>query len=168
MRKRAYFLCSLYWFTLSKGYNLQNEEYKGFSSERYSKHPFIVILFNITFAPELKHFFVKKQLFIYALGLLTLMSFPMQGIANNSEEGHKQEEGKLDIKGEIFGHIRDAHDWHITTIGGKHITIPLPVIIYSTSKGLDLVCPFQIVKERKRGQPRCYERSVPRIWATTL
>jgi len=47
-------------------------------------------------------------------------------------------EGKLDIKGEIFGHIRDAHDWHITTFKGNHITLPLPVMIYSPSKGFHL------------------------------
>lgn len=47
-------------------------------------------------------------------------------------------EGKLDIKGEIFGHIRDAHDWHITSFGGNHVTIPLPVMIYSPTKGFDM------------------------------
>ena len=31
----------------------------------------------------------------------------------------------------IFDHIGDAHDWHLLTIGEHHITIPLPVILYS-------------------------------------
>lgn len=62
----------------------------------------------------------------------------MLTMADHEDHGHKKEEGKLDIKGEIFGHIRDAHDWHITTIGEKHITLPLPVMIYSPTKGFDL------------------------------
>lgn len=31
----------------------------------------------------------------------------------------------------IFDHIGDAHDWHLLTIGKHHISIPLPVILYS-------------------------------------
>ncbi|HRX66722.1 MAG TPA: F0F1 ATP synthase subunit A [Tenuifilaceae bacterium] len=31
----------------------------------------------------------------------------------------------------VFDHIGDAHDWHILTIGEHHITIPLPVILFS-------------------------------------
>ena len=48
------------------------------------------------------------------------------------------EEGKLDIKGQIFGHIRDAHDWHITDINGSPVTLPLPVMIYSPTNGFEL------------------------------
>ncbi len=29
----------------------------------------------------------------------------------------------------IFGHISDAYEWHIATVRGKHISIPLPCII---------------------------------------
>ena len=35
----------------------------------------------------------------------------------------------------IFDHLKDSYEWHITTIGGKHITIPLPVILYSEREG---------------------------------
>jgi len=35
----------------------------------------------------------------------------------------------------IFNHINDAHEWHLATIGHKHISIPLPVILYSKTKG---------------------------------
>ncbi|MBI3232711.1 MAG: F0F1 ATP synthase subunit A, partial [Bacteroidetes bacterium] len=34
-------------------------------------------------------------------------------------------------------HIRDAHDWHICDIGGHPVSIPLPVILYS-SNGLEV------------------------------
>ncbi|WP_235942249.1 F0F1 ATP synthase subunit A [Perlabentimonas gracilis] len=35
----------------------------------------------------------------------------------------------------IFDHIGDAHDWHIVTIGDKHISVPLPIILYSRTRG---------------------------------
>jgi F-type H+-transporting ATPase subunit a len=35
----------------------------------------------------------------------------------------------------IFDHIKDAHDWHVLTVGHTHISIPLPVILYSNNKG---------------------------------
>ena len=38
----------------------------------------------------------------------------------------------------IFEHIADAHEWHITEINNKAISLPLPVIIYSKSKGLNI------------------------------
>lgn len=37
---------------------------------------------------------------------------------------------KLDVKSLIFNHIGDSYEWHITTIGDTHITIPLPIIVY--------------------------------------
>ena len=40
-----------------------------------------------------------------------------------------------DVKEIIFAHIGDAYEWHITTWGATHITIPLPVIAYSKEQG---------------------------------
>ena len=38
-------------------------------------------------------------------------------------------ESSLDMEEYIFGHISDAYEWHIATVHGKHISIPLPCII---------------------------------------
>jgi F-type H+-transporting ATPase subunit a len=38
----------------------------------------------------------------------------------------------------IFDHIKDAHEWHLATIGHTHVTIPLPVIVYSKNNGLNV------------------------------
>lgn len=35
----------------------------------------------------------------------------------------------------IFEHVGDAYNWHIITINEKHIGIPLPIIVYSSSSG---------------------------------
>lgn len=41
----------------------------------------------------------------------------------------------IDVKEIVLGHMADAYEWHITTIGGKHISIPLPVIVRSERTG---------------------------------
>lgn len=53
---------------------------------------------------------------------------------NISEEHH--EEGKLDIKGEIFGHISDSYGWHLFDFGGHPVSVPLPVILISPAHGV--------------------------------
>ena len=44
-------------------------------------------------------------------------------------------ENPVDVKGIVFGHIGDSYEWHITTWGDVHVTIPLPVIVYSEISG---------------------------------
>lgn len=39
--------------------------------------------------------------------------------------------GEVDVKEVVFGHIGDAYEWHITTWGETHVTVPLPVIVRS-------------------------------------
>ena len=51
---------------------------------------------------------------------------------------HGSSDGKVDVKGVIFGHIKDSYEWHLTTIGDKHVTISLPVIVYSEKSGWNL------------------------------
>ena len=48
---------------------------------------------------------------------------------------HAAESGKVDVKEIVFGHLGDAYEWHITTWGDCHITIPLPVIVHSAKTG---------------------------------
>lgn len=47
----------------------------------------------------------------------------------------EEKENTVDVKEIVFGHIGDSYEWHITTWGKAHITIPLPVILYSRSSG---------------------------------
>lgn len=45
------------------------------------------------------------------------------------------EKAKFDAGGFIFGHIRDGYGWHITSVAGHELTIPLPVIVKSQQRG---------------------------------
>lgn len=42
-------------------------------------------------------------------------------------------DGGFDVSELIFGHIGDAYEWHIATIGGTELSIPLPVIVKSST-----------------------------------
>ncbi|NLR82706.1 F0F1 ATP synthase subunit A [Chitinophaga eiseniae] len=58
----------------------------------------------------------------------------LSGEEKHSEEGESK---KIDIKEVLFGHISDAHDWHLFDLG-EHtpVVIPLPVIMYSPAHGV--------------------------------
>lgn len=43
--------------------------------------------------------------------------------------------GDFDMGSYLFGHIGDSYQWHITSIGGREISIPLPCIVYGRNNG---------------------------------
>lgn len=61
-----------------------------------------------------------KQCFLVLL--LSLMALPSFG-----------EKMTIDMKGILWGHIKDSYEWHITDIGDKKIAINLPVIVKSST-----------------------------------
>ena len=80
-----------------------------------------------------------KSLLVLAFSLF-LMSFSniafAQETAHEGTTEHKEE--KLDPAKIIMEHIKDAHEFHFFTAGNFHATIPLPVILYSPTKGLSV------------------------------
>jgi F-type H+-transporting ATPase subunit a len=75
-----------------------------------------------------------------ALSFLFVLAF---SVANAQEETHASseahsghEEKKFDASSEIVGHVLDAHYWHFWD--GHYGTLYLPVIVYSSEKGLDV------------------------------
>ena len=59
--------------------------------------------------------------------VLLLVPAPAKASDHGAQEGQEQ---AFDLNHYIFGHIGDAYDWHITTIRGRHISIPLPCIVF--------------------------------------
>ncbi len=70
-----------------------------------------------------------KGLKISILSLTLLFTFVASSFGA-SEEGGK----KTDF---IIHHIKNSHEWHIATFGHTHLTIPLPIIIYSQDSGFE-------------------------------
>ena len=42
-----------------------------------------------------------------------------------------------DKTGFIMHHVKDSHEWHFATFGDTHVTLSLPVIIYSSDRGFE-------------------------------
>ena len=69
--------------------------------------------------------------------MLLLMLLPCCGVAaaGAPQNGEAQ---AVDVKKIIFDHVKDSYEWHITTIGDKHVTLPLPIILYSSRTGWEV------------------------------
>lgn len=52
--------------------------------------------------------------------------------------------GDINPKEIIFEHIQDSYWWHITTINDHHISIYLPVIVYSSNNGFHIFSSSRI------------------------
>lgn len=82
---------------------------------------------------------IKNHLIKYILLIIFTFGLTIPGIstpADPEEPDEKSEE--LNVGELIFDHVLDAHDWHILTWNGHDISIPLPVLLYSPNKGLNI------------------------------
>lgn len=73
----------------------------------------------------MSHFF--KILLVAAVGLFSYQ------LVQATETKHENE--PLNVREFILEHVSDSYDWHVTKIGDKHISIPLPIIVYSKTSG---------------------------------
>ena len=62
---------------------------------------------------------MRKWIYIF-IGLLLPLSLAAE------EKG-----GGFDMDEYLYGHVRDSYEWHITTVKGHPVSIPLPVIVAS-------------------------------------
>ncbi len=76
-----------------------------------------------------------KQKNRFTLCLLTALLLIAVVPASAKEGGEGAEVNPKEI---IFSHIEDEYEWHITTWGETHVSIPLPVILYSKTSGWNL------------------------------
>lgn len=59
-----------------------------------------------------------------------------QYVSQEQHEGNEPESEAFDAGSFIIEHIKDSHDWHLwTNKEGHHISIPLPVILFSKHSG---------------------------------
>lgn len=70
------------------------------------------------------------------------------GLAINSAYANeeKSEEGGVNITEIVFGHINDDYNWHICEWEGKHVSIPLLVIVKGQN-GWDAFCASKLHNE---------------------
>ena len=91
-----------------------------------------------------------KSLLILSYSIFCLL-FPILVSAQHDDEHtkevkeakHEEKKGGFDANEVIFGHVLNAHEFHFLSYTGNdgeehHVTIPLPVILYSPQRGLDV------------------------------
>ncbi len=70
-----------------------------------------------------------------------------QSTEGHEAEGHESEEFNA---GEfVIDHVSDSYDWHITSFGETHISIPLPIILYSKNPELHEGKSFHVFMSSK-------------------
>ena len=79
----------------------------------------------------------RKAKIIYIITLLLQLGFNTSLSADNvkNQEDSVHSTQKFDPGRMILDHVYDSYEWHITNIGEYHITIPLPIILYSENSG---------------------------------
>ncbi|MGE4586393.1 MAG: F0F1 ATP synthase subunit A [Mangrovibacterium sp.] len=60
-------------------------------------------------------------------------SQPAAGTAE--EPAHEDTKKGFDAGKFVIDHVSDAYEWHLATIGQRHLSVPLPVILYSKNSG---------------------------------
>ena len=68
--------------------------------------------------------------------LLIFLFTGMQSYAEEVTEAiHQEEETGFNVTELILDHLADSYEWHITTFGHTHVSIPLPVIVKAKTGG---------------------------------
>ena len=76
---------------------------------------------------------MKQLRSIFLIAVLACLSRPMQAeeTVSNTSASESKEEGGVNLKEILFGHVQDSYMWHVTDFGGHPLIIHLPMIFYS-------------------------------------
>ena len=84
---------------------------------------------------------------------------PIMAMASSTNEEGREE---LNIPEIVLDHLSDAYEWHIASYEGKHLSIPLPIIIKSKESGEWHFCTAHSLPENfffsKEHHGKIYER----------
>lgn len=75
---------------------------------------------------------IKNTLLVLIFSVFSVFSYASSG----EQEQHNADE-PFNPSNMIMHHVGDSHEWHFATWGTTHLTIPLPVILY-TNQGLEV------------------------------
>lgn len=67
--------------------------------------------------------------------ICSMLLFVGENVAAGVPSGDKEE---FNAGNFVIEHVSDSYEWHIATFGKKHISIPLPIILYSKTQGFQL------------------------------
>lgn len=99
----------------------------------------------------MKH--IGKIILVALMALMPLSSFA----------GHEAgSSGEMNISETVLEHLSDSYEWHIASYEGKHLSIPLPIIVRSGETGEWTFCTAHTLPEKYFFDPehhgKIYER----------
>jgi F-type H+-transporting ATPase subunit a len=99
------------------------------------------------------------RIFKYIIGTFLLASLLLSTnpVAATNDETQHEEFNVIDY---VFDHVNDSYEWHFFSINDTHVTLPLPIILYSKYSGWHFFLsskfhhsepgfPFKIAQEGK-------------------
>ncbi len=75
---------------------------------------------------------------LFSANVLLAQNVPATESGEEHAAATGEEKKKMDVAGEMFGHVGDSHEWHLFGMGGHPVAIPLPIIAYTATKGLQV------------------------------
>ncbi|WKN29993.1 F0F1 ATP synthase subunit A [Porifericola rhodea] len=85
-----------------------------------------------------------RNLFLFSYIILFFITLSGNELQAADGEPDPETEGATEF---IFHHIADSYDWHFFTIGHTHVTLPLPLILYSEDRGLEVFMSSSFLDE---------------------
>jgi F-type H+-transporting ATPase subunit a len=84
------------------------------------------------------NFIKNKMKTIFTVLFFCLVHFCYSAEHTNAQNGEADKPSKFNPSSFIFDHIGNSHEWHILTYKDKHVSIYLPVILYSKVSGVNI------------------------------
>ncbi len=78
---------------------------------------------------------LKASRIFLIISALFLLSFGTVNAEEQAIAGHEPAGEKFNASKLIMEHIADSYEWHIAKFGDFHLSVPLPVILYSRTSG---------------------------------
>ena len=102
---------------------------------------------------------------------LTISGFALKSSMAHTDHAHDNEENIHEVSHEeafdagemIIGHVVDSYEWHILTWGHKHVSLPLPVIIYHQGTFLAFMSSAFVDHETHRRIPLFFDQNGAQI-----
>jgi F-type H+-transporting ATPase subunit a len=89
------------------------------------------------FKSQMKKIMRHSFVFLFFITLFALFSLSSAASrpTQTGEVAAQSLEEKFNAGDFVMDHVSDAHEWHILTVGHTHISVPLPIILYSKNSG---------------------------------
>lgn len=79
---------------------------------------------------------------------ILLLAFLLLSVLPIKANGGEQKEEGLNIPEIVLEHLADAYEWHVASYEGKHLSIPLPIIVRSEQTGEWTFCTAHSLPEQ--------------------